>query len=80
MVYIVNRVIDVLNLLGYRCLEPYHIGLNREGCGKVMRSFLLFQGSPAAKRDHFYGVLTSRFGEAGLPIPRLTRRDCGFPH
>lgn len=25
MVYIVNRVIDVLNLLGYRCLEPYHL-------------------------------------------------------
>ena len=33
-----------------------------------MRSFLLFQGSPADKRDLFYAVSTSRFREAGLRI------------
>ena len=58
-----------------------------------MRSYLLFQGSPAAKRDLFYDVLTSRFGQAGLRIllrsfgakelrlPPLIRRekDSGLP-
>ena len=34
-----------------------------------MRSFPLFQGSPADKRDFFYDVSTSRFREAGLRIP-----------
>ncbi len=33
-----------------------------------MRSFLQFRGSPALKRDLFYDVSTSRFGEAGLRI------------
>lgn len=40
MVYIVNRVIDVLNLLGYRCLEPYQL-FARDSFVKCLASQLL---------------------------------------
>jgi hypothetical protein len=43
-----------------------------------MRSFPLFQGSPAEKRDLFYDVSTGGF----LPPPHSLRQaqGCGFPH
>ena len=37
------------------------------------------RGSPAAKRDLFYDLSTSRFGKAGLRIlSRQVGRECGF--
>jgi hypothetical protein len=36
---------------------------------ETIKPFLLFQGSPAEKRDLFNTVSTSRFGAAGLRIP-----------
>jgi len=59
--------------------------------GIAMRSFLLFQGSPAEKRDHFYAVSTGdscplrilprSFGAGELRLPPLIRRekDSGLP-
>ena len=36
-----------------------------------MRPLLEFRGSPARRRDHFYGLSASRFQEAGLRIAPL---------